>query len=104
MKVHYCSQESTIIGLNPEPAHFTLHFQKLFLQDPFLLSVPRFPSFLILDTSNFARGHDAITCCSVRNIVNRLDVDCREYRICACISRTFFDKNLPSKIGVRLID
>jgi hypothetical protein len=25
------------------------------------------------------------------------------YRICACISCTFFGKNLPSKIGVRLI-
>jgi hypothetical protein len=25
-----------------------------------------------------------------------------KYRICACISRTIFDKNLPSKIGVRL--
>jgi predicted ATPase len=25
-----------------------------------------------------------------------------QYRICACISRTFFDKNLLSKIGVRL--
>jgi hypothetical protein len=24
------------------------------------------------------------------------------YRICTCISRTFFDRNLPSKIGVRL--
>jgi hypothetical protein len=26
-----------------------------------------------------------------------------KYRICTCISRTFFYKNLPSKIGVRLI-
>jgi hypothetical protein len=26
-----------------------------------------------------------------------------QYRICACISRTFFDKNLHFKIGVRLI-
>jgi hypothetical protein len=26
-----------------------------------------------------------------------------KYRIYACISRTFFDKNLPSKIGVRLM-
>jgi hypothetical protein len=25
------------------------------------------------------------------------------YRICACISRTFFGKNLPYKIGVWLI-
>jgi hypothetical protein len=31
-----------------------------------------------------------------------LMITCINYRVCACISRTFFDKNLPSKIGVRL--
>jgi hypothetical protein len=79
-------------------------------REPGRLSVNRFS--VEWHTVHTHKGHvlhitaSALWCCHVSKFLITWIKECRwspNYHICACISRTFFDKNLPSKIGVRLI-